>query len=231
METIDTYIERLNAVKERQDEWFKWRDEGRFGSIFRVPNHDSHICGTDGRLLVAIDVGIDAAAKYPEVSVPNGVADVVFAAQYGTHELITTVQVLRKWAAPVESTQCQKCGGAGTTECMCDADDDCIVCDGDGRLLCTSCSPKACRPGVLGGSVVDRGYLWLMLKGVPDGPLRMQRNKDLAEPATKIEDDNIRFVLRFEADGWKAVLMPMRTAKDKLPRFACKLMTRELVVA
>lgn len=226
METIDTRIERLMAVHNHQEDWFKSCDAGKkYGQIFRLQQQPSFACATEGHLFLSIEIGETSAAQYPEVKVPGEIAKVLLADRHGTHELITAVEVLRDWAEPIDREDCVLCDGQGGWDCDCDADDLCFKCDSDGWVKCTSCDPIACRPGVVGGVVVDRGLLVLMLTGAPDGSLRMERAK-VANHSTPLKGITNEYSLRFVADGWKAVLMPMRTDIGGLPPFSGKIRER-----
>lgn len=118
----------------------------------------------------------------------------------------TTAEALRAWAgaATFPSMQdCTACGGTGTAiehhtcNCeYCEADDettvDCADCDGVKKVMTDDV-----RPGVIGGTGVDRNFFAMLLDGV-DGSV-------CVDPG-----DGEYAQVRMHGDDWFAIVMPRK---------------------
>ena len=163
-------------------------------------------CWTEGRMVLAFP-----GEQVPDDGVVAKAADVrcLFNVDGGK---VTTAGALRAWATAgacakckgTGRTDCPECEGTGEAECSCpDCSGGCAcqVCDGAGSDRCDACGGHAL--GSLDGVYLNRSFL-----------ARLVRHAAAEERVSVLTRGPLDAVL-FRADGWLAILMPIREETDK----------------
>lgn len=172
---------------------------------------------TNGKALVAVQGESEFAPPDSEADAAKLVGNFAPLITPKGEDVLVDLRALREWSA---APPCEKCLGAGEITCP--------ECRGDGVITCRcpncydehdsecgcdggkeTCACAICRPGRIGGLVVNLNYL-APLNNLPGFFARFYVGREMAPAAPHT----------FVGDGWVLAVMPLRNVDKDAPEFS-----------